>query len=157
VQSANLELLAIGLLGIVFGYVPIEKVNSFVDHPYWVAIAYVGYLLAITIWNVVYPLQVVGVCLSLMAIYLLANPKSQPGRLRSHLVLLGKYSLFGYVAQIAILQALHRALGHSGSGIGIMAASFVAAFALTVLAVEATDWLRARVGTVDRIYKIVFA
>lgn len=157
VQSANLELLAIGLLGIVFGYVPIEKVNSFVDHAYWVAIAYVGYLLAITIWNVVYPLQVFGVCLSLVAIYLLANPKSQPGPIRSHVVLLGKYSLFGYVAQIAILQVLHRVLGNSGSGIGIMAVSFVAAFALTVIAVEATDWLRARVGTVDTVYKAVFA
>jgi hypothetical protein len=120
-------------------------------------VAYVGYLIAITIWNVVYPLQVVGVCLSLMVIYLLADPKNPPGRLRNRVVLLGKYSLFGYVAQIAILQALHRSLWRGSPSLGVMAASFVAAFALTVLAVEATDWLRARATAVDRVYKAVFA
>jgi peptidoglycan/LPS O-acetylase OafA/YrhL len=155
--SANLELLAIGLLGIIFGYVPIEKVNSFVNHPYLVAIGYFGYLAAITIWNVVYPLQVVGVCLSLMVLYLLANPQEQPGGLRGRVILLGKYSLFGYVAQIAILQVLYRLLGHGRPGAGRLATSLLAAFALTILVVETTDWLRARVVAVDKMYKAVFA
>lgn len=156
-QSVNLELLAIGLLGIVLGYVPIAKVNASIDHPYLVGIAYIGYLAAITVWNVIYPLQVVGVCLSLMAIYLLADPDNQPGRLRNGVILLGKYSLFAYVAQIAILQGLHRVVWHANSGTGMLVGSFFAAFALTILAVEATDWMRTRSATVDKLYKAVFA
>lgn len=157
VASANLELLAIGLLGVLLGYIPTEKVNSFVNHPYLVAIAYVGYLTAITLWNVVYALQVVGVCLSLMVIYLLANPQNQPGGLRNRVILLGKYSLFGYVAQIAILQVLYRLLGRANPGAEILVTSFFAAFALTIFAVEATDWMRARVTVADKLYKAVFA
>jgi hypothetical protein len=157
-QSANLELLTIGLLGIVVGYIPMERINAFVKHPYSLAIAYLCYLGAITLWNVIYPLQVVGVCLSLMILYLLGRVDSQPGRFRSIVILLGKYSLLGYIAQIAVLQLLHQCLRYANLGIGsALGLSFVASFALTILVVEATDRGRRKAVTVDRVYKTVFA
>jgi peptidoglycan/LPS O-acetylase OafA/YrhL len=156
-QSANLELLAIGLLGVILGYAPIEEINTYVRHPFLLTVAYICYVAAITVWNVIYPLQIVGVCLSLMIIYLVGGPNDEPGKLRRHVVLLGKYSLFGYIAQIVILQFLHR--GHrTGDQDALTSGLFLlAAFALTILAVEATDRVRARVASVDRLYRAVFA
>jgi peptidoglycan/LPS O-acetylase OafA/YrhL len=156
-QSTNLELLTIGLLGVILGYIPIEKINKFVRHPYSLAAAYLCYICAITIWNVIYPLQVVGVCLSLMIIYLLGERSGDPGRMRGCIILLGQYSLFGYITQIVILQLLHRSLWHADLGVGVLGVSFLAACALTILAVEVTDRIRANVTTVDKLYKAVFA
>jgi peptidoglycan/LPS O-acetylase OafA/YrhL len=156
--SANLQLVTIGLLGLILGYVPLEKVNRFVMHPYLLVTAYVGYLIAITQWNVIYPLQVVGVCLSLMLIYLVGQAGGEPGPARGVVILLGRYSLLGYIAQIAVLQALHQGLRHTNLPAGsVPALSFVAAVVLTVLIVALTDRARRISGALDGMYKAVFA
>jgi hypothetical protein len=157
VASPNLELLSIGLLGVICGYVPMDKIRAFVRHPYWLAIAYLSYVGIITVWNVVYPLQVVGVCLSLMVLYLLGEQSGPPGMVRCRVILLGKYSLFGYIAQIAILQLLRRGERYIDSENTILAVSFFLAFALTMVSVEGLDHARAGSKTVDRLYKAVFA
>jgi peptidoglycan/LPS O-acetylase OafA/YrhL len=156
-KSANLELLTIGLLGVLFGYVPIEKINRFVRHPYVIMGAYLCYLIAIRIWNATYPLQIVGVCLSVTLIYLVGTKEDEPGSARKHVDLLGKYSLLGYIAQIAILQVLYRTLRHVNLGIGTLILSFFAAFALTMVSVEVVDYLRARSTVVDRLHRAIFA
>ncbi len=157
VHCANLELLAIGLLGVIAGYFPIEHVNAAVRHPYFLAAAYLLYLGAITLWNVIYPLQIVGVCLSLMIIYLVGQQSDQPGRVNEVVVLLGKYSLFGYIAQIAILQVLRLESRHMNSEVAARGISFVLAFALTIISVELVHRVRAQSTTVDALYKSVFA
>ncbi len=157
IQSPNLELLAIGLLGVLAGYVPLEKVNSYVRHPYLLCLAYLAYLGAITRWNVIYPLQIVGVYLTLMIIYLIGLKPGEPGAVRGWVVLLGKYSLFGYIAQIAILQILHVALKTVSPPFLLLAVSFVLAFVLTVVSVEILDRLRKRSSVVDTVYRAVFA
>lgn len=157
-SSANLQLLTIGLLGILLGYVPIEQINDYVRHPYLVMVAYVAYLAAITRWNVIYPLQIVGVCLSLAIIYLAGDADGSPGRVRGVIILLGQYSLLGYIAQIAALQVLHLGIRHTRLGAGSgMVVSFVAAIVLTILAVEAAHRARRNFGAVDRMYRWVFA
>jgi peptidoglycan/LPS O-acetylase OafA/YrhL len=156
-KSWNLELLAIGLLGVLFGHVPIEKINRFLSHAYMIVGAYVGYLIAIRIWDVTYPLLVVGVCLSVMLIYLVGGKTGELGGVRKHVDLLGKYSLLGYIAQIAILQVLYRSLRYVNLGTGALILSFVLAFALTIISVEVVDRMRARSTVVDRLHKAVFA
>jgi peptidoglycan/LPS O-acetylase OafA/YrhL len=157
-SSANLQLLTIGLLGVILGYIRIDKINRFVKHPYLVVLAYLAYLGAITVWNVVYPLQIVGVCLSLMIIYLLGDATALEGRARNVVILLGQYSLLGYVAQIAALQLLHQGLRRTDLGGGsALTVSFLAAIMLTILVVAATDRARRRNAAVDRLYKAVFA
>jgi len=156
-KSANLELLTIGLLGVLFGYIPIDRINRFVRHPYPLVGAYLCYLIAITFWNAVYPIQVVGVCLSVALIYLVGSKEGEPGRGRRHVNLLGSYSLFGYIIQIAILQILYRGLRHVNLGTEALILSFFAAFALTMISVEVVDRLRARSTVVDKLHKAVFA
>jgi len=157
IKSPNLELVTIGLLGVVSGYVPIEHINESLSHPFVLVLAYLCYAAVITLWEVTYPLQLVGVYLSLMLIYLLGASGAEQGRLRRHVILLGKYSLFGYITTIAILQLLHRSLRHTNSGAVELGLTFVAAFALTMASVEIFDRVRARATTVDRLYRAVFA
>jgi hypothetical protein len=156
-QSTNLELIAIGMLGVLTGFIPIPAINSFVRHPFLLALAYLCYTVAITIWNVPFWLQLIGVPLSLMVIYLVGISESGSGVVANEFILLGKYSLFGYISQIAILQILAASLRHARPGFMVLSLSFVAAFILTIVSVEVVDRLRAKVPSMDRLYKAVFA
>jgi peptidoglycan/LPS O-acetylase OafA/YrhL len=157
VESPNLESITIGMLGALTGFMPIESINDFVRHPYALAFAYLCYTIAITIWNVPFPLLVVGVFLSLTLIYLVGASGSESGTIRGKVILLGKYSLLGYISQIAILQILSVGFRHANRGVAALFISFFTAFALTIVSVEAVDRARARTAGVDRLYKAVFA
>jgi peptidoglycan/LPS O-acetylase OafA/YrhL len=157
VQSPNLELISVGMLGVLTGFIPIAKINDLVRHSYMLGLAYLCYTIAITIWNVPFSLQMVGVPLSLMVIYLAGISGSESNIMRSKFVLLGKYSLFAYICQIAILQILLASLRHVNLVFAVLIVSFVAAFALTIISVEVLDRLKARVVSMDRLYKAVFA
>jgi hypothetical protein len=71
--------------------------------------------------------------------------------------LLGKYSLLGYIAQIAILQILSAGYHRLHLGAVMFAISFPAAFLLTIASVQVTDFLRGRAAGMDKLYKAVFA
>jgi peptidoglycan/LPS O-acetylase OafA/YrhL len=157
IQSFNLELLTIGLLGVVLGYIPAADINRLAGHPYAVALAYCAYLAAITIWDVPFLLRVVGVCLTVLLIYIVGAKRGEAGTLRRHILLLGKYSLFGYIVQIAILQVLRRAFMHVDIGAGVLVVSFIAGFALTMISVEVVDRARPKSASFDRLYRVVFA
>jgi len=155
--SYNLEFVTIGMLGLLTGFLPIATINHFVRHPYVLALAYLCYTIAITVWNVPFPLLVVGVFLSLMVIFLIGAGGSEFGTTRSEVILLGKYSLFAYISQIAILQILSAGSLHVSLGVAGVWMSFFAAFALTIMSVEAVNRVRMRAASVDRLYKAVFA
>jgi peptidoglycan/LPS O-acetylase OafA/YrhL len=121
------------------------------------AAIYLCYLAVINIWNINYPIQLVGVCLNLILIYALGISRGAQDRGSRHLILLGSYSLFGYIAQIAILQILYKVLRHIDLGIAGLALSCLAAFALTMAGVELLDRVRRRLVIVDTLYRAVFA
>jgi peptidoglycan/LPS O-acetylase OafA/YrhL len=156
-RSYNLEFITIGMLGVVTGFMPIEAINDFVRHPYALAFAYMGYAIAITIWDTPFLLLTVGVLLSLAVIYLVGTRDSESGTTRSEVILLGKYSLFGYISQVAILQILSAGFRRVSLGFTALAVSFLAAFALTIASVELMDRARTRLAGVARLYKAVFA
>jgi|ERR1700733_1939761 len=156
-RSYNLEFVAIGMLGAVTGFLPIKAINDFVRHPYALALSYVCYTTAITFWNVPFLLLVVGVFLSLAVIYLVGASGRESEIIRSKVVLLGKYSLFGYISQIAILQILTAGFRRVNLGSAALGISFFAAFALTIVSVKVMDSARSRTASVDRVYKAVFA
>lgn len=156
-RSFNLEFVTIGMLGVLAGFTPIERINGLVKHPVVLAVCYLCYTVAITIWNVPFPLLVVGVLLSLMVIYLVGTKGRESNRVRNEVILLGKYSLFGYISQIAILQVLSVCFRIVHLGAAELIISFLAAFALTIVSVEVVDRARANMKSVDRLYKAVFA
>ena len=157
IQSPNLELVTIGLMGVVCGFLPRERVDGAVRHPFFLGAAYVAYLAAITYWNVIYPLQIVGVLLTLMILYAIGQTAGVPGFAKSIVILLGKYSLFGYIAQIAILQVLHRGLYFLDQENFVLFLSFVLSIALTILSVGALDRIKLRFPLVAKVYGAVFS
>jgi peptidoglycan/LPS O-acetylase OafA/YrhL len=156
-KSGNLELVTIGLLGLILGYIPLEKINAFVRHPYLVTAAYLGYTAAITYREPNYPVQVVGVCLTLMLIYLVGTGTADFAGVRRQTILLGRYPLFGYIAQIAILQFLRAGMRRTDSGPALLALSLIVAVVLTVLAMIALDRARSKSPAVNRMYNGIFA
>jgi uncharacterized membrane protein len=156
-NSANLEFVTIGLIGLILGYTPIQKINAFVRYPYLVAAAYVCYTIAITFREPNYPLQIAGVCLTLMLVYQLGTITAETSGVGKLIVLVGKYSLFAYIAQVTILRLLRSALGYTDLSVGLLVLSFVVALALTILAVVVVDRARSISAMVDRVYREVFA
>lgn len=157
VQGWNLELLMIGLLGVVLGYATSAQVAAFVSHRLALCGAYVVYLAAITIWGVPLALRIAAVILTTALIYMVGDKKGKPGLLRSHIILLGKYSLFGYLSQIVILQTLRHLFGPGSLRMSALLLSLFLGFALSMGCVEILDRVRAKVSGVDRLYKAVFA
>jgi hypothetical protein len=113
-------------------------------------------LCAITLWDVIFLLQIVGVCLSLAIIYWVGNAYSVSNPIGRTMVLLGQYSLFAYIAQIAILHVLRRSLAVEGNSLAIASVAFLAVLALTIISVEVVHCARAKVQVVNSMYTVVF-
>lgn len=156
-QSYNLEFIAIGMLGVLSGFMPVGKVNDFGRHPYAIAFAYTCYVVAITIWNVPLPLLIAGVLLNLMVLYVAGTNARESSTLVGEVILLGKYSLLGYISQVAILQVLSVVFRHTDRSFLVLPISLLAAFILTIMGVEVVDRARAVSAGVDRLYRVVFA
>jgi peptidoglycan/LPS O-acetylase OafA/YrhL len=156
-QSLTLEFVAVGMMGVLTGFMSITSVSKFVQHPLAVGLAYAIYLVAITKWNVPFPLLVPGVVLSLMVIYYVGAIGKKIGPIKRTAILLGKYSLFGYIAQIGILQILSASSHRLHLGMTAYGISFLAAFAFTIASVELADYTRTRIAGVDWMYRAVFA
>jgi peptidoglycan/LPS O-acetylase OafA/YrhL len=155
-RSYNLEFVTIGMLGVLSGFTSIAVIDDLLCNPYRVGLAYLFYLIAITIWSVPFVLVVVAVFLNLAVLYRV-GAAGEPDAIRSEIILLGKYSLFGYISQIAILQILSAAFHRANFGFAVLATSFALAFVLTIASVEIVDRARSKSAGVDKLYKTVFA
>jgi hypothetical protein len=154
--SLNLEFVTLGVLGILSGFVRIQQIEAIAGHAKWLIVGYVGYVAAITVWNVPFALLIVGVCLTLLGLYHIGSLRGWPRGARQQVIVLGQYSLFGYIAQIAILQVLSAARHLVPFWPAAPSFSFVAAFVLTLCAVDAVAVARRR-RVVDRVYRTAFA
>jgi acyltransferase-like protein len=155
-ESPNLELVTIGLLGVASGCVSTGGIQRLVRRPAVLLAAYAVYLAVITAWNVQYPVQVIGVYLTLALIYA-SGSKLAAHRLAAPIVVAGQYSLFAYIGQLMILQGLRIAPWHLMLGAAQLPLSFLAAVCLTTLLIEAVDRARATAPVVDRVYSAVFS
>jgi peptidoglycan/LPS O-acetylase OafA/YrhL len=155
--SANVELISIALTGMMVGSFAPERLVALCRYPWSIAAAYMVYIVAITLWNIVFPLQVAGVCLTLLIIYFTGLRWSGSGATQGVLQELGNYSLFSYIAQLAILQALRRGLrGFDLSGPAVLV-PLAAAIVLLIVAVRLLARARRDSAALDRLYRLVFA
>jgi peptidoglycan/LPS O-acetylase OafA/YrhL len=154
--SSNLDLLSIGLLGISIGALSLDKIIRLTERPFILVLAYLLYLAAISLWQVYYPLQIVGVLLTLLLLFLLGSACREDNSLARLLILLGRYSLFGYIAQIGLLQLMRKLLSVNLT-LWELLASLLAAALLTVFSVIAIDRARSKSPLVYRFYAAVFS
>jgi hypothetical protein len=154
-NSGYLQMLSIGMIGISIGYIPIDRISQFAQSRLMKGAGYTSYLIAITFLDI-YVVQIIGVCLSLANIYRIGvtTINTSPARV---FILLGHYSLFGYIIQIVILQILQRSLRVSGTAIGTRITALLICISGTILCVALLDRLRATHITVNKAYVALFA
>ena len=156
--NSHLMLLGVGLLGVSCGFTSIEAIEKWVDHPYGLLALYVGYLTLLSLWGEDSLLQVLGVYLSVAVFYLLGMKKPCVNQIQEMVTLLGQYSLFAYLAQIALLQLLFRSLPYLNlDHTSLLIISFIAAYALTIGVVKTAHEARKRSPRVDLLYQTAFA
>lgn len=157
-SSLNLSLLAIGIFGMLVGQYPLWQMSNWAGRWCVLPSLYVAYLIAINIWGERYLLEIIGVCLSVVLIYGVGVRITPSDSSTSILTLLGKHSLFAYIAQIGLLQLLQASLAMANiPSWRSWTFSFIGAFALTIMAVWVVHQTCARSSTVDRMYRFVFA
>jgi hypothetical protein len=156
-ENFYLELLMVGVLGVVVGFAGREQISSLVSHPYILITLYCLFLAAITIWGVPLPLEIASVILTTALLYTAGSRLATGGTARRSTILLGKYSLLGYIAQIAILQGLRRISWLSQHGVGASLGALLLGALLTVATVEAVDIARQRSKIANDLYRLVFA
>jgi hypothetical protein len=156
IQTMNADLIAIGLLGMFLGMLPLPRIIGVINRPVLLAVAYVLYFLAVHYWGEPYALQVTGVCLNVAIIYLTGASRWANNWIGRIVVLLGKYSLFGYISQIAILQILRRTVTLESPSYRLTI-SFIMAIVLTTWSIQVLDAARRRNSAIDRSYRLVFA
>jgi hypothetical protein len=156
-RVSALELVGAGLLGLALGHVLAQRHGLILRLWPWLVLAYVLHLGALTLWGVPYVLQLVSVCVNLFLIYLLGDRLPSAGGATQLMHLLGRYTLLGYVGQIAVLQIL--AVGFRRVDLGRAQApiALAAAVVLTIAAIGVADLLRRRSRLADSLYKLVFA
>ena len=156
-ENFYLDLLMIGVLGVVVGFAGRDHLALVTSHPYILTALYCLFLAAITIWGVPLPLEIASVILTTALLYSAGSRLAPAGTARRRMILLGKYSLLGYIAQIAILQGLRRISWLSQHGVGASLASLLLGALLTVAIVEAVDIARQRSKIANDLYRLVFA
>jgi hypothetical protein len=157
IKAQNMEIVSIGALGILAGFLPLSVINRVTKHSWLLLLAYLLYICAIMIWNVPYLLEVAGTILSVMVLYNIGSRGLGVKRIPAGVILLGKYSLFGYISQIAILQVLQTTFRYfSLSALPSRMVSFLAAFALTFFSVKVLEHARRTYVTADGLYRAVF-
>jgi len=157
IRSDMLELISFGLLGLIIGYYVAQRRDHLCQLWPWLVVGYVLHLAALTFWGVPYMLQLVSVCLNLSLVYCLGHIVRPPSATARLMLLLGQYTLLGYVGQIAILQILVVVFRLMDLGPLEAPLAFVAALLLTVTTIAVTDLLRNRLQLVNSLYRLIFA
>jgi peptidoglycan/LPS O-acetylase OafA/YrhL len=157
-QNLNyyVEMVTFGIVGMSLGMIPLEKLEAFARKWMFILPAYAVYRLCSYFFSEMYPVRLTGTMLSLSILFGLALVFSQSGFAYRQFVLLGQYSLFGYIFQLIVLQVLRPVLPMEEA-----AASFVMmmliTLALTWLGTVVVEKLRQTARVFDATYKVVFA
>ncbi len=153
----NLSLLSAGLIGMACGLVRMESIDKFAVKWLPVLGLYALYRVSSYFFGENYPIQIFGAVTSLVLLYGLALHLDCDSGTGRWMVLLGKYSLAGYLIQIPLIQLL--VLFHGGKPthwMGVFAVAMIT-MALLFFIVQGLNFMRSRSSIVDSIYKAVFA
>lgn len=157
IQSGYLPTVSIGMLGVSVGHISIDKIERLTAYSRLIFLTYVTYLAAVAFVTDSYLLQMFGVCITLLVIYWCGTRDVEEHTSGRIAILLGQYSLFSYIAQIAILQVLRGSLRGSSVGAGVSALAFASCIGGTILSVVVLRFARRRAPAVDTLYRAIFA
>jgi len=156
VSSKNLSLLSAGIMGMAAGLIRIDSINRFANRWYAVIAVYTVYRLCSYFDGENYSVQMFGAFASLMLLYAVALHLDCGSWIGSQMVMFGRYSLLGYLAQIPLIQLLVHVFRRPAHWVGVGEVT-VATTILLFLVLLTVQWVRKQIGFADRIYKFIFA
>ena len=145
-----------GIMGAAFGLLPLERVTGFARKWFIVMSLYCLYRTGSYFIGEPYAMQLTGVVTALLVLYGLALTLPLKTQIYRQIVLLGRYSLLGYILQLGIIQVTVRVFGPFETPIAVVILAVVtlaATWAVTFL----IHWLRPKARFVDLTYKAAFA
>jgi fucose 4-O-acetylase-like acetyltransferase len=154
--SYHLALISAGIVGTAFGLLPLERVTGFARKWFIVVPLYCLYRTGSYFIGEPYAMQLTGVVTGLLVLYSLALTLSLKRQIYRQIVLLGRYSLLGYIIQLGIIQVIVRVFGPFDTPLAVLILAVVtlaATWAVTLL----IHWLRPKARFVDLTYKAAFA
>lgn len=155
-SSRNLMLLSAGTLGMTLGMIPIGTIDRFARKWIQVLVLYVLFQLWWWCLGDSYAAVMFGATTSVLMLYTVALHLDMSPWYSRQMILLGRYSLLGYLAQIALLQILVKLDGGNAQDwSGVIAIGGVTTLLLFLL-VNLVNSLRRYSRPVDLIYKGVF-
>ena len=132
----HLGLISIGIIGTALGLVPLERVTAFARRWFVVVPLYCLYRTGSYFIGEPYAMQLTGVATALLVLYCLALKLPPRTQIFRQVVLLGKYSLFGYIIQLGIIQVVVRIFGPFETPLAVSILAVV-----TLSATWAVTWL----------------
>jgi hypothetical protein len=154
--SYHLALISAGIVGTAFGLLPLERVTGFARKWFIVVPLYCLYRTGSYFIGEPYAMQLTGVVTGLLVLYSLALTLSLKSQIYRQFVLLGRYSLLGYIIQLGIIQVVVRVFGPFETPLAVLILAVVTlagTWAVTLL----IHWLRPKARFVDLTYKAAFA
>jgi hypothetical protein len=154
--SYHLDLISVGIIGAASGLLPLDRIAGLARR--WVVVVplYCLYRTGSYFIGEPYAMQVTAVVTGLLLLYGLALNLPAKTQFYRQIVLLGRYSLFGYIGQLGIIQVVVRVFGPFETPLAVVIL-MVIALAATWAATLLIDWLRAKARFVDLTYKAAFA
>jgi hypothetical protein len=157
ISIKNLVLLSAGIIGMAFGVFRNQGLNGLAGRWWPALVGYLAYRLSSYYFGERYPVQMFGATSSVFLLYCCAVHCNLGSWVGDQVVFLGRYSLLGYLLQIALLQALVVVCGGKPNHwTGVLAFSCSTAV-LLILLVRGVDHLRKRTRLADLCYRTIFA
>lgn len=157
-QTLNyyVAMMTFGVVGMCLGAIPLSTLERLARTWTLLLPAYGVYRLCSYFLGDPYLLQLIGTVVSLLVLLGLALRFSQTGLAYRQFVLLGRYSLFGYIFQLVVLQAL-RVVLPSADPSACFVIMTLATLLFTWVGTVVVDRLRQSAQLFDLTYKCIFA
>lgn len=157
VAWSHLCLLSVGVIGAAAGVIPLAKLDAILRKRWpLVVTAYLVYWVCQVAWGQIYPVQVFAACATLPMIHAVAIRLNIKACLNQEVSRLGRYSLFSYIAQIALLQILHRVQVFDETSKASVVCMGFATLIATWAAVCLVEYSRRRSSWIGAGYRAVF-
>ena len=118
--SYHLGMISAGIMGTAFGLLPLERVTGFARKWFVVVPLYCLYRTCSYFIGEPYAMQLTGVVTGLLVLYSLALKLPPKTHIYRQIVLLGRYSLFGYIIQLGIIQVIVRVFGPFNTPLAVL-------------------------------------
>lgn len=149
------SMVSVGIIGMAFGLLPFSTVRAWGGKWGIIVPAYVIYRICSYTMGEPYWIQLFGVLATLMLLFCIAQALRQQAWTFQQCVVLGKYSLFGYIFQLAALQVIAR-LARPIGGVESVFVMVLVTLCATWAATRALEKLRSTASYFDLSYRIVF-